>query len=269
MSPGMTVWPVRSTRSAFAGAATAAAAPTAAMRSRLTTMRPFSIGGAPVPSTIRAPSSTSGRMAGCWLARRPTLDAIATAETDQRTVPTGMTAPRVVFPSETIQRRYLHWCRLCSDLAIENAIITGHGVHFALVRSNSRASGRRCRLSVRLRRRQHLGPARRNGVSGAAPPGRGRICRLRMGGSVGRPERAAPAAQVLPHHEGGEGRVVAGRQPLSPAGAGGAAAPKAHAFLACVKTMRRPYFWLLKIVAMIVPPRLRASWRQEWEAELA
>jgi hypothetical protein len=29
-----------------------------------------------------------------------------------------------------------------------------------------------------------------------------------------------------------------------------------------------PWLWLLRLVGLIVPRRLRADWRQEWEAEL-
>src|SRR5215468_10298225 len=31
---------------------------------------------------------------------------------------------------------------------------------------------------------------------------------------------------------------------------------------------RRPYLWLIHVIGVIVPRRLRADWRQEWEAEL-
>ena len=31
---------------------------------------------------------------------------------------------------------------------------------------------------------------------------------------------------------------------------------------------KRPWLWLLRFVGLIVPQRLRADWRQEWEAEL-
>src|SRR5262245_44586445 len=31
---------------------------------------------------------------------------------------------------------------------------------------------------------------------------------------------------------------------------------------------RKPHLWLIKFVGIIVPRRLRADWRQEWEAEL-
>src|SRR5262244_3621658 len=31
---------------------------------------------------------------------------------------------------------------------------------------------------------------------------------------------------------------------------------------------KKPYLWLIRMVGMIVPRRLRANWRQEWEAEL-
>src|SRR5215475_345918 len=34
------------------------------------------------------------------------------------------------------------------------------------------------------------------------------------------------------------------------------------------KRWRRPYFWLIKFIGVVVPRRLRADWRQEWEAEL-
>ncbi|MGH9768526.1 MAG: hypothetical protein ACREAB_13930, partial [Blastocatellia bacterium] len=30
----------------------------------------------------------------------------------------------------------------------------------------------------------------------------------------------------------------------------------------------KPYLWLIKFIGVIVPRRLRADWRQEWEAEL-
>ena len=31
---------------------------------------------------------------------------------------------------------------------------------------------------------------------------------------------------------------------------------------------RRLHFWLIRFIGLIVPSRLRADWRQEWEAEL-
>jgi putative ABC transport system permease protein len=31
---------------------------------------------------------------------------------------------------------------------------------------------------------------------------------------------------------------------------------------------KRPYLWLIRVIGVIVPRRLRANWRQEWEAEL-
>src|ERR1700754_5239851 len=31
---------------------------------------------------------------------------------------------------------------------------------------------------------------------------------------------------------------------------------------------KRPYLWLIKFIGAVVPRRLRADWRQEWEAEL-
>ncbi|MGH9768529.1 MAG: ABC transporter permease, partial [Blastocatellia bacterium] len=31
---------------------------------------------------------------------------------------------------------------------------------------------------------------------------------------------------------------------------------------------RKPYLWLVRVIGVIVPRRLRADWRQEWEAEL-
>ena len=30
----------------------------------------------------------------------------------------------------------------------------------------------------------------------------------------------------------------------------------------------KPHLWLIQFVGVIVPRRLRADWRQEWEAEL-
>ncbi len=30
----------------------------------------------------------------------------------------------------------------------------------------------------------------------------------------------------------------------------------------------RPHLWLIAFIGLIVPRRLRADWRQEWEAEL-
>jgi hypothetical protein len=30
----------------------------------------------------------------------------------------------------------------------------------------------------------------------------------------------------------------------------------------------KPHLWLIKFIGLIVPRRLRAYWRQEWEAEL-
>src|SRR5215475_9376174 len=29
----------------------------------------------------------------------------------------------------------------------------------------------------------------------------------------------------------------------------------------------KPHFWLIRVIGVIVPRRLRADWRQEWEAE--
>jgi len=34
------------------------------------------------------------------------------------------------------------------------------------------------------------------------------------------------------------------------------------------KRKGRPWVWLLRVIGVIVPRRLRADWRQEWEAEL-
>jgi hypothetical protein len=31
---------------------------------------------------------------------------------------------------------------------------------------------------------------------------------------------------------------------------------------------QRIHLWLIRLTGLIVPPRLRADWRQEWEAEL-
>ena len=36
----------------------------------------------------------------------------------------------------------------------------------------------------------------------------------------------------------------------------------------CRQLFTKPYFWLIRFVGLIVPRRLRADWRQEWEAEL-
>jgi hypothetical protein len=30
----------------------------------------------------------------------------------------------------------------------------------------------------------------------------------------------------------------------------------------------KPHLWLIRVIGVIVPRRLRADWRQEWEAEL-
>src|SRR5262252_9703386 len=32
--------------------------------------------------------------------------------------------------------------------------------------------------------------------------------------------------------------------------------------------LKKPHLWLIKFIGAIVPCRLRADWRQEWEAEL-
>src|SRR5688572_21544987 len=34
------------------------------------------------------------------------------------------------------------------------------------------------------------------------------------------------------------------------------------------ETLGRPWLWLVRLIGVIVPRRLRAGWRQEWEAEL-
>jgi len=34
------------------------------------------------------------------------------------------------------------------------------------------------------------------------------------------------------------------------------------------KTFRRPWLWMVRLIGVIVPRRLRADWREEWEAEL-
>ncbi|HEV2667399.1 MAG TPA: hypothetical protein VG324_20955 [Blastocatellia bacterium] len=31
---------------------------------------------------------------------------------------------------------------------------------------------------------------------------------------------------------------------------------------------KKPHLWLIRIIGVIVPRRLRPDWRQEWEAEL-
>src|SRR5215467_14027923 len=35
-----------------------------------------------------------------------------------------------------------------------------------------------------------------------------------------------------------------------------------------LQTRARPWLWLLRLIGVIVPRRMRADWRQEWEAEL-
>src|SRR5262245_21315379 len=32
--------------------------------------------------------------------------------------------------------------------------------------------------------------------------------------------------------------------------------------------LTKPHLWLIRVIGVIVPRRLRADWRQEWEAEL-
>src|SRR4030095_10227959 len=34
------------------------------------------------------------------------------------------------------------------------------------------------------------------------------------------------------------------------------------------RTRMKPHLWLIRFIGVIVPRRLRADWRQEWEAEL-
>src|SRR5262245_39365805 len=34
------------------------------------------------------------------------------------------------------------------------------------------------------------------------------------------------------------------------------------------KALTRPWLWLVRMIGVIVPRRLRVGWRQEWEAEL-
>ncbi|HKC85439.1 MAG TPA: hypothetical protein VKG02_05660 [Blastocatellia bacterium] len=34
------------------------------------------------------------------------------------------------------------------------------------------------------------------------------------------------------------------------------------------KALPRPWLWLVRLIGVIVPRRLRADWRQEWDAEL-
>ena len=34
------------------------------------------------------------------------------------------------------------------------------------------------------------------------------------------------------------------------------------------RVIRSPWLWLFRFIGLIVPRRLRADWRQEWEAEL-
>ena len=33
------------------------------------------------------------------------------------------------------------------------------------------------------------------------------------------------------------------------------------------KRLSRPYLWLIALISLIVPRRLRSSWKQEWEAK--
>src|SRR5499426_991909 len=34
------------------------------------------------------------------------------------------------------------------------------------------------------------------------------------------------------------------------------------------KTLSRPWLWIVRLIGVIVPRKLRADWREEWEAEL-
>src|SRR6476660_3369149 len=36
----------------------------------------------------------------------------------------------------------------------------------------------------------------------------------------------------------------------------------------CQQRCSKPHLWLIRVIGVIVPRRLRADWRQEWEAEL-
>jgi hypothetical protein len=38
--------------------------------------------------------------------------------------------------------------------------------------------------------------------------------------------------------------------------------------MAKIRTRSRFWLWLIRMIGVIVPRRLRADWRQEWEAEL-
>src|SRR5262245_5270198 len=39
-------------------------------------------------------------------------------------------------------------------------------------------------------------------------------------------------------------------------------------FSFCKRFITRPHLWLIALIGVIVPRRLRGDWRQEWEAEL-
>ena len=38
--------------------------------------------------------------------------------------------------------------------------------------------------------------------------------------------------------------------------------------MAKIRTRSRSWLWLIRVIGVIVPRRLRADWREEWEAEL-
>ena len=36
----------------------------------------------------------------------------------------------------------------------------------------------------------------------------------------------------------------------------------------CKRFFTRPHLWLIRLISVIIPRRLRAGWRREWEAKL-
>src|SRR5262249_25058859 len=94
---------------------------------------------------------------------------------------------------------------------------------------------------------------------------------------------AAPATQILRVDERGQGGAGRSSQAISPSRTdAGATRNQTETFTRAIKVMRgsdrdnekrrrrfsKPHLWLIRVVGVIVPRRLRADWRQEWEAEL-
>ena len=108
MRPGITVRPERSIVSAPAGTPIVAAGPTRTMRSPSMTMRPFSIGAAPLPSMMRTLSRTTGRVCAVSAAathsaiarrrRRSSIEAIGACSSPSRAV-TRTPGPRIARSS--------------------------------------------------------------------------------------------------------------------------------------------------------------------------